>query len=105
MPINQDDNKYYDFERLFFDKNRDVDDVLTSFFTKYKDDIKGDTEYISYKIKKLVEEDRHHLMRINENREDILNPVGKVSYIRHYVIPEKNNGKEYYIYSINSFII
>lgn len=105
MPINADDNKYYDFERLFFDKNRGVDDVLTSFFTKYKDDIKGDTEYITYKIKKLVEEDRDYLMRINGNGEDILNPVGKVSYIRHYVIPEKNNGKEYYIYSINSFII
>jgi hypothetical protein len=105
MPINTDDNTYYDFERLFFSKNFDDDDVITSFFTKYKDDIKGDTEYITYKIKKLVEEDRDYLMRINGNGEDILNRVGKVSYIKHYVIPEKNNGKEYYIYSINSFII
>jgi hypothetical protein len=30
--------------------------------------------------------------------------IGKISYVRHYVIPEKNNGKEYYIYCINSFI-
>jgi hypothetical protein len=105
MPINTDDNKYYDFERLFFSNNLDVDDVITSFFTKYKDDIKGDTEYITYKIKKLVEEDRDYLMRMNGNGQDILNRVGKVSYIRHDVIPEKNNGKEYYIYSINSFIV
>ena len=105
MPINPDDKKYYDFEELFFEKNCDVDTIITSFFTKYKQDIKGDTEYITYKIKKLVEEDRNYLMRINGNGEDILNRVGKVSYIKHYVIPEKNNGKEYYIYSINSFII
>lgn len=105
MPINADDNIYYDFERLFFSKNLDVDDVITSFFTKYKDVIKGDNEYITYKIKKLVEEDRNYLMRINGNGQDILNRVGKVSYIRHDVIPEKNNGKEYYIYSINSFIV
>jgi len=44
-------------------------------------------------------------MRINGNGQDIVNRVGKVSYIRHYVIPEKNNGKEYYTYSINSFIV
>ena len=105
MPIHSDDNKYYDFERLFFTKNLDDDDVITSFFTKYKDDIKGDTEHITYKIKKLVEEDRDYLMRINGNGQDILNRVGKVSYIRHYVVPEQNNGKEYYVYSINSFII
>ena len=105
MPIDTDDNTYYDFERLFFTKNLHDDDVITSFFTKYKDDIKGDTEYITYKIKKLVEEDRDYLMRMNGNGQDILNRVGKVSYIRHDVIPEKNNGKEYYIYSINSFII
>jgi len=104
MPIDTDDNTYYDFERLFFTKNFDDDDVITSFFTKYKDDIKGDTEYITYKIKKLIEEDRNFLMRINGNGQDHLNRVGKISYIKHYVIPEKNNGKEYYIYCINSFI-
>ena len=104
MPINADDNIYYDFERLFFSKNLLVDDVITSFFTKYKDDIKGDTEYITYKIKKLVEEDRKFLMRINGNGQDPLNRIGKISYIKHDVIPEKNNGKEYYIYCINSFI-
>jgi len=63
MPINSDDNKYYDFEELFFEKNRDVDTIITSFFMKYKDDIKGDTEYITYKIKKLIDEDRSYLMR------------------------------------------
>jgi hypothetical protein len=43
-------------------------------------------------------------MKINGDGKDYLNRIGKVSYIRHYVIPEKNNGKEYYIYCINSFI-
>ena len=103
MPINE-DNKYYDFEELFFEKNCDVDIIITSFFTKYKEDIKGDTEYITYKIKNLIEEDRNHLMTIHGNRQDLLNRIGKISYIRHDVIPEQNNGKEYYIYCINSFI-
>ena len=104
MPINSDDNKYYDFEELFFEKNCDFDSIITSFFMKYKDDIKGDTEYITYKINKLIEEDRNFLIRINGNGQDHMNRIGKVSYIKHYVIPEKNNGKEYYIYCINSFI-
>ena len=25
-------------------------------------------------------------------------------FLKHYVIPEQNNGKEYYVYCINSFI-
>ena len=104
MPIQTYDNKYYDFEELFFEKNCDNDSIITSFFTKYQEDIEGDTEYITYKIKKLIEEDRNFLMRINGNGQDSLNRIGKVSYIRHCVIPEKNNGKEYYIYCINSFI-
>ncbi len=105
MPIHPDDNKYYDFEELFFEKNCDVNIIITSFFTKYKEDIKGDTEYITDKIKKLIEEDRNYLMRrINGNGQGFLDIVGKISYIRHYVIPEKNNGKEYYLYCINSFI-
>jgi len=105
MPIQPDDNKYYDFEELFFEKNCDVNIIITSFFTKYNEDIKGDTEYITDRIKKLIEEDRNYLMRrINENGQGFLDIVGKISYIRHYVIPEKNNGKEYYIYCINSFI-
>jgi hypothetical protein len=108
MPIHADDNKYYDFEELFFekhcDKHCDVDTVITRFFTKYKEDIKGDTEYVTYKIKKLIEEDRNYLMRINGNGQDPLNRIGKISYIKHYVIPEQNNGKEYYVYCIHSFI-
>jgi hypothetical protein len=104
MPINSDDNKYYDFEELFFSKNCDIDTIITSFFTKYKEDIKEDTEYITYKIKKLIEFDRNYLIRINENGQDKLNRIGKISYITHDVIPEKNNGKENYIYCINSFI-
>jgi hypothetical protein len=104
MPYDSDDKKYYDFEGLFFEKNCDVDNIISDFFTKYKEDIKGDTEYITYKIKKLIQEDRNALMSLNGNGQDPLNRVGKVSYIRHYVIPEKNNGKEYYLYCINSFI-
>jgi hypothetical protein len=104
MPIHADDNKYYDFEELFFEKNCNVDTIITSFFMKYKDDIKGDTEYITYKIKQLIEEDRNYLMRINGDGQDPLNRIGKIRYIRHDVIPEQNNGKEYYIYCINSFI-
>jgi len=29
---------------------------------------------------------------------------GKVSYVSHDVIPDLNNGKEYYVYQINLFI-
>jgi hypothetical protein len=104
MPISSDDNKYYDFEALFFEKKCDVDSIITSFFTKYSQDIKGDIEYITYKIKQLIDEDRQCLMRINGNGKDPLNRVGKISYIKHYVIPEQNNGKEYYVYCIHSFI-
>ena len=104
MPINSDDNKYYDFEEMFFERGCDVDAIITSFFAKYKEDIKGDTEYITYKIKKIIEADRTFLLRINGNGQDPLNRVGKVSYIKHEVIPEQNKDKEHYVYCINSFI-
>ena len=104
MSIRSNDNKYYDFEELFFEKNCDIDFVINNFFTKFKDDIKGDTEYITYQIKKLIEEDRNSLMRINGDGQDILNRIGKISYINHPVIPQNNNGKEYYVYCIHSFI-
>ena len=104
MPIQPDDNKYYDFEELFFEKNCDIDIIINSFFTKFKGDIRGDTETITYRIKQLIEEDRTFLRGINGNGQDYLNRIGKVTYIRHYVIPEQNNGKEYYVYCINTFI-
>ena len=104
MPIQSDDNKYYDFEELFFEKDCNIDIIINNFFTKFKGDITGDTEYITYKIKKIIEEDRNFLMKINGNGQDYLNRIGKVSYLRHYIIPEQNNGKEYYVYCINSFI-
>ena len=103
MPIQKEDNKYYDFEEIFFEKNCDVDNIINIFFSKYKEII-GDKEYISYKIKKLVEEDRNFLNRLNDKDPDPLNRIGKVSYLKHYVIPEQNNNKEYYVYCINSFI-
>jgi hypothetical protein len=103
MPIQKDDNKYYDFEELFFEKCSDIDNIINNFFIKYEE-IKGDKEYITYKIHKLIEEDRNFLMRINGEGQDPLNRIGKISYLRHYVIPEQNNGKEYYVYCINSFI-
>lgn len=104
MPIMADDNNYYDFEELFFEKKCDVDIILNNFFTKYKEDIKCDTEHITYRIKKLIEKDRNTLIRIKESGQDRLNRIGKISYIKHDVIPEQNNGREYYIYCVNSFI-
>jgi hypothetical protein len=104
MPISKDDNTYYDFEELYFEKGRDIDIIINNFFLKYKDVIKGDKEYITYNIKKLINEDRDLLMIINGDGQDVYNRVGKVSYIKHYVIPEQNNGKKYYVYCINSFI-
>ena len=104
MPIQQDDNKYYDFEELFFEKNCNIDNIINNFFIKYEEIIKGDKEYIIYKIKKLIEEERNFLNKINGEGQDPLNRIGKVSYLRHYVIPEQNNGKEYYVYCVNSFI-
>jgi hypothetical protein len=61
-------------------------------------------EILNILPKKLIEEDRNFLIKINGNGQDNLNRVGKVSYLRHYVIPEQNNGKDYYVYCINSFI-
>ncbi len=103
MPIQKEDNKYYDFEEIFFEKDCDIDNIINIFFNKYEE-IKGDKEYITYKIKKLIETDRQTLNGLNGEGQDPLNRIGKVSYLRHNVIPEKNNGKEYYIYCINSFI-
>jgi hypothetical protein len=102
MPITR-EGKYYDFEELYFERNCDNDKNIINFFSKYKD-IKGDTEYITYKIKKTINDDRKTLMEINGDGKDYLNRIGKQTFIKHYVIPEQNKGKEYYIYSINSFI-
>jgi negative regulator of sigma E activity len=104
MPIPINSNKKFDFEELFFEKNCDIDNIITNFFIKYNEYIKGDTEYITFKIKKLIDEDRKILTEMNGNGQDILNRIGKISYIKHDVDPEKNNGKSYYIYCINSFI-
>ena len=104
MPFQPEDKKYYDFEELFFEQSCDIDNIINSFFMKYDNNIKGDKEYITYKIKKLIEEDRKILDRLNGEGQDPLNRIGKVSYITHNVIPEQNNGKECYVYCINSFI-
>ena len=103
MPIIN-DNKYYDFEELFFESGCDINNIINNFFSKYNDVIKGDIEYITYKIKKTIEEDRKFLMDINGQGQDPINRIGKISYVRHDVIPEQNNGKEFYVYSIHSFI-
>jgi len=103
MPLNQ-ENKYYDFEELFFEKNCNIDDIIINFFSKYQNIIKGDTEYIIYKIKELIKNDRKILMELNGDGKDLWNRVGKISYIKHNVSPDQNNGKEYYIYCIHSFI-
>ena len=88
--------------RVIFRKNCDADFIINRFFTKFKEVIKGDTEYISYKIKKLVEEDRVYLMKINGDGKDYLNRIGKVSYIRHYVVPEK--WRQRVLYLLHKFI-
>jgi hypothetical protein len=103
MPLNS-ENKYYDFEELFFEKNCNIDDIIINFFSKYQNIIKGDTEYIIYKIKKIINDDRKILMELNGDGKDLWNRVGKISYVKHYVSPDQNNGKEYYIYCIHSFI-
>ena len=83
MPIQADDKKYYDFEEIFFEKDCDNDNIINNFFIKYEE-IKGDKEYITYKIKKLIAEDRNFLNRINGEGQDLLNRIGKISYLRHY---------------------
>ena len=98
------DGKYYDFEEIFFEKDCDIDSVINIFFLKYKNDITGGLEYIKNKIKNTINEDRNYLNRINSDGQDYLNRIGKTSFIKHHVIPDQNNGKEYYIYSINTFI-
>jgi hypothetical protein len=103
MPISK-DNYYFDFEELFFEKNCNIDEIIYNFFSKYNNDIKGDKEYITYKIKKTIIDDRNLLTRLNNNLNNNINNNFKKSFIKHYVIPDKNNGKEYYIYAINTFI-
>lgn len=103
MPIQQDDKKYYDFEPLLFERDCNIDSIINNFFIKYQE-IKGDKEYITYKIKQLILENRTFLTILNGEGQDPFNRIGKASYIIHYVIPEQNNGKEYYTYCINSFI-
>ena len=104
MPI-QEDKKYFDFEEIFFEKNCNIDLIINTFFMKYQE-IKGDKEFITYKIKNVIETDRKFLNGLNNKGSNTskLMLIGKVTYLKHYVIPKKNNGKEYYIYCINSFI-
>ena len=59
---------------------------------------------ITYQIKKQIEKDRKYLNDLNGKGQDLLNRIGKISYLKHYVIPEKNDGKEYYVYCIHTFI-
>ena len=92
---------YYDFEELFFENGSDVEKIIKRFFSKYPE-IVGDKEYITYLIKKLVTSDRTYLI-VNTNN-NTNNSIVKQSFVEHNVIPEKNNGKHRYIYSINSFI-
>ena len=40
MPIQKEDNKYYDFEEIFFEKDCDIDNIINIFFNKYEE-IKG----------------------------------------------------------------
>ena len=103
MPVQRDDNKYYDFEELIFEKDCDVDSIINNFFIKYQE-IKGDKEYITYKIKQLIAEDRKFVNELNSNGQNPFNRIGTTSYLRHHVIPEQNNCKEYYIYCITTFI-
>jgi hypothetical protein len=103
MPIDC-ENNYYDFEELSFESGCDIDNIINNFFSKYNDVIKGDREYITYKIKNTIASDRKILMDMNGQGQDALNRIGKVSYVRHDVIPDLNNGKEFYVYSIHSFI-
>jgi hypothetical protein len=98
------ENRKNVFEELYFEKGCDIIDIINKFFMKYEEYIKGDKEYITYKIRKLIEEDRKYLKKINGEGQDVLNRIGKISYIRHDVIPEENEGREYYIYCINTFI-
>lgn len=104
MHFQPEDHRFYDFEQIFFEKERDIDSIINNFFIKYESDIKGDKEYIIYQIKKLIEEDRNFLYRINGEGQDPLNRIGKVSYLKHHVIPDQNNGRDHYVYCINSFI-
>ena len=90
-------NKYYDFEELFFNADSDVDEIIKAFFIKHEKDIKSDLEYITYKIKKQINYDKLRL----KNTDHLL---GMRSFVKHDVIPDLNNGKEFYIYSIHTFI-
>ena len=91
----------YDFEELYFETGCDTDAIIANFFSKYEN-IKGDKEYITYQIKKTVDNDRKKVLQRRETDNTI--PInGLRSFVKHYVIPEQNNNKEYYTYSINSF--
>lgn len=103
MPIDSDNKKYYDFEGLYFEADCDIDNVIYNFFSKYNEII-GHKEYIAYKIKKQIASDRKILMDMNGQGQDPMNRISKVSYVKHDVISDLNNGKEYYVYQINSFI-
>lgn len=102
MQFQSDDKKHYDFQ-MTFENDCDFDAVINNFFSEHTEII-GHKEYITYRIKKQIELDKRFLNAINGKRQDVLNRIGKVSYVRHDVIPEQNGGKEFYIYLINTFI-
>ena len=80
MPIAKDNKTYYDFEEIFFENDCDINSIINNFFIKYAE-IKGDKEYITYKIKKLIEEDINFLNIINSNGQGPFNRIGKFSYL------------------------
>jgi hypothetical protein len=98
MPIEDLMNDKHDFEMLYFEKDRNVDETIANFFLS--NDIVGDKEYITYKIKQVVDNVRQSLY----NNTLPLNICGKTVFLKHKIIPEQNNNREYYTYCLHVFI-
>lgn len=100
--------KKYDFERMIFKNDCNVDTIINNFFAKYKETINCESQYddIICDIKQVIQENRTALseMKYDDENCSCNYPVAKVRYVKHHVNPELNNGKLYYVYCINTFV-
>lgn len=103
--------RHCDFEELRFTPASDVDAVIREFFAKYPQ-IVGNKHYISYLMRKRVEEERDQLRQLQQQPQNqpqqprggeqkVFVLEGVRTFVQHDVIPAENGGREHYTYALN----
>lgn len=101
MPyVATDGGRHFDFEVLHFSSanTEDIDATIRAFFAKYPQ-IVGNKEYITYRLRRRVEEERAQLRQLQANSGNTL-VAGVRVFVQHDVIPAENGGRENYVYAL-----